>query len=218
MKHSSYGSVRKWSIISGISLLVMAIAAGIAYGGILQLIHVEGDAIATAANIEAYASEYFMGILLWILILVTDLLVSFGFYRFLSTIGTTAALVSGLLRLIYSIILGIGIVFMAFQNIAAFLRIWSFGLMIFGLHLIVTGALLWHGPKVLKVLGVLLLISGIGYCLVHGIENFFPWNSELATTLESWLGIPMAAGEFLFGLWLLIFGGRGIKTPVPDGV
>ena len=223
MNYYSKNTVRLWSIISGASLLVMAVAAGIAYGSILNQLYVEGSPAATAVNIENNASLYLTGALLWCLILLTDLAVSYGFYRFLSTLKKIPAMASGLLRLVYSLILAAGIVFMFRGNIENFMHLWSAGLIIFGFHLVITGATLFYGTNLQKILGVLLIIAGTGYSLVHGIQNFLPAEELFAAKIETILMIPMTAGELLFGIWLLIFGGRRLSQRssdrrVPDAV
>ena len=199
----------------------MAVAAGIAYGNLLPLIYVEGNPTATAAQIQTYPGQYIAGILLWILILLTDITVSYGFYRYLATIRRTPALVSGLLRLVYSGFLAIGIVYMMRSDIQSFMNLWSVGLVIFGLHLIITGAVLLAGGVMEKVFGVLLVVSGFSYTLVHGIENFIPQAYTFALTIEQIMSIPMAAAELLFALWLIAFGGRKTNRstaahPEPD--
>ena len=211
MNYSDKKAVRLWSIISGVSLLVMAIAAGVAYGNILNQIYIEGSPQSTSLNIQNNASLYFAGSLLWCLILLTDIAVSYGFYRFLNTLRRIPALISGLLRLVYSAILAAGITQLFRGDIQSFMQIWSVGLFIFGFHLIITGFTLFYGTNLLKILGVLLIIAGAGYSLVHGIENFLPGGESLAGKVEKILMVPMTAGELLFGIWLLFRGGRRIN-------
>lgn len=208
MKEHRLNSLRSWSVISGVSLLIMAVAAGIAYGSLLPRVYVEGNPTATAAQIQTYPGQYLGSILLWVLILLTDITVSYGFYRYLATIRRIPALVSGLLRLIYSGFLAIGIAYMMRGDIESFMDLWSVGLVIFGLHLIVTGAVLLSGFTIQKVFGLLLAVSGFSYTLVHGIENFIPQAYAFASTFEQIMSIPMAAAELLFAVWLIAFGGR----------
>ncbi len=207
MNNYSKNTVRTWSIISGVSIIVMAVAAGIAYGYVLNQLYVEGSRSATAANIENNSTLYLFGSLLWCLILLTDLAVSYGFYRFLRTIRKIPSLAAGLLRLAYSVILAAGIVFMFRGDIESFLNYWTIGLFIFGFHLVITGITVLYGTNLLRILGVLLITAGIGYSLVHGILIFMPEAADLAARLENILRIPMTTGELLFGIWLLARGG-----------
>lgn len=208
MTNSANQQIRRWSIISGISLLIMAIAAGYAYGYVFNQIYVAGNAIATLNNIQANTMIYVTGILAWGVILVTDLLVTYGFYIYLKSVNGKQALVSGLLRLVYSLVLAIGILALIRNDMTLFEGIWSFGLIIFGFHLTVTGIAIVGKSGLLRILGILLMIAGIGYSIVHGLYNFLPNLDYFTASLESVLALPMTAGELLFGIWLMIKGGK----------
>jgi len=200
--------IRFWSKVSGISLIIMAIAAGYAYGVSFMQIYVSGNPAQTLTNIQNYQSLFMTGAYLWCLILVTDLIVSYGFYRYLAPFHRPWAITSGLLRLIYSLFLGVGIVFLFGKNLESFRLMWSLGLFIIGFHLIATGIGAYYSSEVPKILVLLLVIAGISYSLINGLQNFFPQAEALAKTLETILMIPMTIGEMSFGLWLLIRGGR----------
>lgn len=217
MTNSTKQQIRHWSIISGISLLIMAVAAGYAYGYVFNQIYVAGNAIATFNNIQANNMVYVTGILAWGVVLVTDLLVTYGFYVYLKSLNRKQALVSGLLRLVYSLVLAIGILSLIRNDMALFNGIWSFGLIIFGFHLTVTGMAITKETGLLRILGILLMIAGIGYSMVHGLYSFLPNLDYFTASLESVLVLPMTAGELLFGIWLLIKGGKNTSQQFSDG-
>lgn len=150
------------------------------------------------------------------MILITDLIVTYGFYKFLKTMHKTLAFASGILRLVYSLILGMAIIYLLLKMPDKFMVIWSAGLFIIGFHLIVTGLAVMRSTVFLKVLGVLLIIAGTGYSLIHGIDIFFPHKTELVSILVSILAIPMTIGELSFGLWLLIRGGKPLSPQASD--
>lgn len=221
MKTSNNNPIRFWSITSGISLLIMAIAAGYAYGFSFNQIYVENNTLQTMTNIQSNSTLFYSGAIVWCLILATDIIVSYGFYRFLKPIHKPIALISGSLRLTYSVFLAIGIAFLFGKNTEIFLKMWSLGLFVFGFHLIITGIGVLISTETHNLLGLLLIIAGIGYSLIHGLQNFIPQVSTFATYLETYLTIPMTVGELSFGIWLLIKGGRKINQqpsndPVPD--
>lgn len=209
-------SIRFWSVISGVSLLVMAVAAGVAYGFIFNSFYVEGNAAATTMKIQANTGLYYTGAALWCLIFITDLIVTYGFYRFLRPLNKPLAYASGILRLIYSFLLGLAIIFLLLKKPGDFVWIWSAGLLIFGFHLIATGIAVMSSTVFLKVLGVLLIVAGAGYSLISGIQTFFPQATELVQTLESVLVVPMTVGELAFGIWLLIRGGKNLSRQASD--
>ncbi|HCX02879.1 MAG TPA: hypothetical protein DHM42_00210 [Clostridiales bacterium] len=216
MKINYKNKIRFWSIISGISLIIMAIAAGYAYGFSFNQIYVESDSIQTMINILANSTLYYSGVIVWCLILITDLIVAYGFYRYLKPVNKTVASLSGVLRLIYSIFLAIGIVFLFGKSTEVFLKMWSLGLIVIGLHLTVTGLGVFQSNKTPNILGVLLIIAGIGYSLIHGLQNFLPQIQNFTDSLESILSIPMTIGELSFGIWLLVRGGKNINQQFSD--
>lgn len=219
MKTSKMNPIRFWSIVSGTSLLIMAIAAGYAYGISLSQIYVENNPLQTMTNIQSNSTLFYSGAIVWCLIFVTDIIVSYGFYRYLRPAHKTIAILSGVLRLIYSTFLAIGIAFLFGKNIEIFLKVWSLGLFIFGFHLIITGIGIFKSNKTPGLFGLLLIIAGIGYSLTHGLQNFVPQAVSLAALLETYLSIPMTVGELIFAMWLLTRGGRIINQQpsiVPD--
>jgi len=219
MKTSKMNPIRFWSIVSGTSLLIMAIAAAYAYGISLNQIYVENNPLQTMTNIQLNSTLFYSGAIVWCLIFATDIIVSYGFYRYLRPAHKTIAILSGVLRLIYSTFLAIGITFLFGKNIEIFLKVWSLGLFIFGFHLIITGIGIFKSNKTPGLFGLLLIIAGIAYSLTHGLQNFVPQAVSLAALLETYLTIPMTVGELTFAIWLLIKGGRIINQQpsiVPD--
>jgi len=197
-------SIRSWSLISGVSIFIMAIAAGIAYGMIFPSLYREADPMQTLQLIEANRGAFRAMNLLFMVILVTDLLVSYGFCVIITPFGRRLASLVSLTRFIYSGILAVALYYLFGKQMEGFLRIWSFGLFLFGFHLMLIGSVLLQGRWLVKLLGVLLLIGGVGYSLIHGIETFAPQSSQAAMLLEDGLSIPMATGELILGFWLVL--------------
>ena len=201
-------STRFWSIVSGFSLLIMAIAAGYAYGFSFNQIHVENNHLQTLSNIQSNRTLFYSGAFVWFIILITDIIVSYGFYRYLKPTHKKIAIISGTLRLIYSVFLAIGISFLFAKNTETFLKIWSLGLFVFGFHLTITGVGLFLNIETPKLFSLLLIIAGLGYSLTNGLDNFVPQATAYIAQLERILVIPMTVGELSFAIWLLIKGGR----------
>src|SRR5690606_21747813 len=56
----------------------------------------------------------------------------------------------------------------------AFHIIWSIGLIIFGLHLMIVGYLTFKSDNVPKLISILLLIASISYIIIHFNYTFLP--------------------------------------------
>lgn len=96
--------------------------------------------------------------------------------------------------------------------LARFDRLWSFGLILFGIHLIFLSIASFRFEN--KIIGILLLAAGISYFLVHTKEGFLPQFSDFTARLEAILTIPMTLGEMIFALWMIIRGGKMKKKAV----
>lgn len=208
MNNTQTNTIRFWSLVSGISLLIMTLAAGYAFGVSFNQLYVPNDNALTLLNVEQNNTLFLTGILAWTIILITDFIVSYGFYRYLLPINKTWAVASGILRATYSVFLGIAIVFLSFKNFENFQYIWTAGLIAFGFHLAATGIGTLHSEKIPKILGILLIIAGVSYSLVSGLQILAPRLENFTTSLNSILAVPMMIGELSFGVWLLVRGGK----------
>jgi hypothetical protein len=85
----------------------------------------------------------------------------------------------------------------AMQGMTSFNDIWYVGQLLFGLHLLLLGYLAYRSGYIPRVLGALLVISGLGYAT----DSFGAVLSE-----GSWTDITSFTflGEFLLALWLVI--------------
>lgn len=201
-------SKRTVSLIGGITLLIMTVFSIFAFGIVLGSIYVEGAPAETLHNIQTQFPLYMAGNISWILILIMDVIVAGCFYLYLRDTHKPLAAASGLLRLIYTFVFAIGIAHLFINNISTYMQYWSIGLIIIGLHLIVTGIATFYDADIPKIIGILLIIAGSAYSLIHGIYNFAPMYEDLGHSIETVMAVPMTLGELSFGIWLLAKGGR----------
>ncbi|UOQ44319.1 DUF4386 domain-containing protein [Halobacillus salinarum] len=219
---------QKAAIFSGIALLVMTLAAFFAQGYVHSSLVVEGDAVTTLKNIQASQSLFRLEVLGWMIIVIADVVVAWGFYVFLKPFHRSYALLAGGLRLLYTAILAIAVAqlftaarigqqsvsgissdtsaLQAMSSLTAFEAIWSLGLIIFGLHLISVGLVTMNTKKIPKVISILVILAGISYSLIHFMYNFVPQMESFTGLLELILMAPMLIGELGFGIWLLVKG------------
>lgn len=228
-------SQRRAAVIAGITMLVMAGCAAFTVGFVNSSLIVKDDAGATANNIYNSLALFRSGIFGWLVILVGDIIVSWALYSFLKQVDNSVALLGAWFRLIYCAILGASILNLVYVllilsgsnsltaqsdqlngqvmlYINAFNKMWSFGLIVFGLHLLVIGKLALKSGFIPKILGILLLIAAVSYIIVHLLHVFFPQFEQITAILENILSLPMALGELVLSIWLLIKGGRTAKV------
>lgn len=203
---------RTSALIAGVSLLIMALSAGIAYGFLHKQLVVPGNATATALSIAANQTDFIVEIALWWLIFTTDIIVSIALYNFYKVADKGLAVASMCFRLAYSLILGVSIMFLAtagsvgseaLHRIQLFEKIWSVGLIIFSVHLFLLGLLGIKSKSTPLPLSWLIIAAGFCYMLLHSLFNLGNTASNLATIIEPFLSIPMALAELILAIWLI---------------
>lgn len=224
-------SFKKTARITGILYLVIIIAAGFAEGVVRSGIIVSGDATATANNILASESFFRLGFVSDLVAFLCDLAVSILLYVLLKPVNKTLSLIAAALRLLaHPAIATINLInhfmpLLLLNNnsylqvfepaqlqtlVLLFLEAHNVGYLIagafFGVHLLLLGYLIFKSELFPEIIGVLLVISSLGY-IVDSFGNFlFPGNEIIL----GWIvGVSAAVGEVSFTLWLLI---KGVKT------
>ncbi len=230
MKKINSISQRKSALIAGISLLVMAVVAGLSYGYLHGNLVVADDAQATLDNLKTSTDLFYAEIFGWKVIFILDGLVAWSLYHFFKKSNKGLAFLSSFLRVIYTAFLGIAIYNLpqvmtvindqlgqfgmnngmdqVMHYLNSFEDIWSKSLIIFGFHLTLLGFLAFKADYVPKIWGVLLVIAGFSYSYLHGMYAFFPQIKEHLIVIESILSVPMIVGEVGFAVWLVARGGK----------
>lgn len=203
------------ALFSGISLVVMALAAGFSAGYIPGKFILEGDPTGTIYNLESMTELFRMNLLGWFIIVIADLIVSWGVYVLFKKVDDKLALLSGMFRFFYTVFLVIAVTFLLklvtvesleirdLVNIEMFNAVWSMGLIIFALHLLTLGVLMLKTDFIPKVFSVLMLIAAVGYLLIQTLDTFFPGLGQIQTVLEYILVVPMTVGELAFAIFLI---------------
>ena len=230
--HTADISLRQAAIVTGIAIVVMAVAAVFATDVVLGRLIVPGDAAATFHNIKASETLYRTGIFSWLIILICDVLAAWGLYVFLKPVNKSLSLLMAWFRLVYAAILGAALLNCVdvlllvrgadqlaawgvdrlqehvLLSINAFDGLWSIGLVVFGFHILVLGYLTYKSGYTPKIFGVLLMIAFLGYLIIHSANLLIPDYGNYIKIIEWILLIPMVIGELGLAIWLLFKGGR----------
>jgi len=230
-------SQRQAAIVAGIALLLMTVAAIFATGILSDKLIVPEDAAATVENLRISEIQFRAGIFSWLIILICDILAAWGLYIFFRPVNRDLSLLTAWFRLIYVAIFGTAIanliivlllvtgktqlalmaseqlqaLVMLFKN--AFDSVWSFGLIVFGIHILLLGYLAYKSGYVPKVFGVLMIISFLGYIVIHLGNLLLPEFENVKLIIEWIFVLPMIVGELGLGVWLLI---QGIRNKIPE--
>lgn len=209
------------ALIGGASLLLIAIIAPIAIFGILAELFDPLNAGNTFQNLQNSKNQFRIAIALLLIITILEVIVPWAFYIFFKPVNDSLSLLTAWFRLMYTAIFGASVLNlfhalkwieqqsgsvspdmlsaqtqMAIEN---FYDGWNFSLAVFGIHLILLGILAIRAGYMKKILGILILISGMGY----SVDGFGKILSEKYSVEVSAFTF---AGEVILIFWLLIKG------------
>ncbi|WP_411028901.1 DUF4386 domain-containing protein [Spongiimicrobium sp. 3-5] len=212
-------SLGKAALISGLGLLLMALTVPFAEFYIFPKL-ISDDPTETVNNILSNKMLFTTSIFLHFITLLCDIVVAWALYIFLKPVMKSFSLLTAWFRLIYT-----AMYLVALTNLIKILNLvgisakaehgeladsvmfyfssfqleWSFGLVIFGIYLLLLGYLVYKSSYVPNVFGILLLIAGFGY-LTHTLGTFFIPDWDLDFLFFTFFG------ELIFMVWLLVKG------------
>ena len=208
---------RRWSTATGMALFLMAAAGGFTYGYAHPLLHVIDDPTATSAAVQSRPILLWLVAAVWAAVALLDLLVSYGIYVVYRGSARVLSILAAAVRVIYTIVLVVAVAelwSLLFNNYAtsaldrfdSFEKIWSRGLVIFGVHLLMLSRLVIYAKRSGALVAMLLGVGGAGYVVVNGLKVFGSQLLVMQDLLIAVLSIPMVLGELLFALVLLTSG------------
>jgi hypothetical protein len=220
-------SLGKAAFIAGFAILISAIAAPIAEFSIYPMLVVPGKAEETTKNIIANANLFRAGIFCYMLTFICDVVIAWGLYILLKPVNENLSMLTAWLRLIYTIMAAVALVNLVVVarllntsnnlttlspdqlyaqvkiSLTAFRSGWSFSFVFFSIHLGLLGYLIIRSKYIPSILGILLIITGLGWLIGNLQPILFP-----QFTINSTIINIAGSFELIFMLWLLIKGAR----------
>jgi hypothetical protein len=212
-------NARTASLTAGISLVLMAALAGVgvfaAVGGLVT----PGNATQTLADIRDAEGLFRLGIASLIGVVALDVIVAWALHRVFRPVHPGASLLAAVFRLVYSgvFLVAIGqllgvlrllgpephlealspdlVQTQVMLQIDAFHDLWATGLVLFGLHLLIVGSLVYRAVVLPRFLAILVVVAGLGY-VFDSLAAILAFNVPEISTIT----FP---GEVLLALWLL---------------
>lgn len=217
-------SWRRACLVAGVALLVMAALAGFAIPVAVDGLVTPGDATQTAKDLTASEGVFRLGVVSLLLVATLDVVVAWALYTVFSPVSRALSLLAALFRLVYAGVFLVAVAqlvgalrllehdslgaFSADQRnaqvllgVEAFHDTWDMGLFLFGLHLLVVGALAYRSGFVPRFLAVLVAVAGFGYAF-DSVAAAASGGSLLK------IGAFTFVGEFLLAIWLVARAGR----------
>lgn len=226
-------SVRHASVVAGASLVLMAAFALVGNFVAVEGLVTAGDASRTAADILGSPGLFRAGIASLAVVVALDIVVAWALYRVFAPVDPALSMLAAAFRFVYAgvflvaigrlvsavdLLTGAGmegfevgqVQALALAEIEGFGDVWSAGLALFGVHLLVVGYLAWRSGYVPRWLGVLLVVAACGY-LFDSLAAILV--GDAAPTIAAFTFL----GEVLLAVWLLVRGRRLGSISVPTG-
>jgi hypothetical protein len=196
---------------TGAALLVMAALSGVAYGVIHGMFYVAQNPQATIIALQKYSSLLWLELGIWALIAILDVVVSIAVFLLYKSANQALACASMVFRLVYTGFLIVASIVLsnaffagakAYDRFVQFEQVWTMGLVLFGIHLVLLGILGLRSTTP-KLVSFLLIVGGSCYFGIHILKVFPGAATSLAGVLEPFFVLPMALSELVLAFWLL---------------
>jgi len=226
-------TLRQAALVAGLASLAPLVLGGAPFAEfyVLPKLIVAGDTAATVANVVAHRGLLVAGILALFLTFLGDVVLAWALYVLLAPVNRALSLLVAWLRLVYTAIAFGGLMHLVtalrliddtahreaigagpFHTqvellIRSFRSPEGFGLVLFGIHLVLLGVLVARSGYIPKLLGVLLMLAGVGYALTYLRPYLYP-GLDVKFLMVTFFG------ELVFSFWLVL---RGWRIPEPEG-
>lgn len=198
--------------IAGLLYLVPMLLAPFSMMYVPSVIVVAGDAVATAQNLASSQSLFRLGIAADVLVVLSEIALTAVLYVVLRPAGHALALTATFARLAMTVLQAVNVLVLlvVLQVPTSSLvlmnaheqcvHVWE---LLFGLHCITVGVLVFRSGYFPRVFGALMGLAGLGYSL-NGMGNVLaPANAPLFASI---VAVAALIGEVPFVFWLLFRG------------
>jgi len=215
------------ALVAASSLLVMSVLSPVAFFAIFpRLIH-PADIPQSIRDLAAHPNTFLALIFCYQLTFIADILAAWALYIFLKPTNSALSLLAAWFRLAYSVMAlsallklvaafrlarecgwgtgaGSPLVAQVQLLVAEFRYGWGFSLIVFAVHLLLLGYVVYRSGYVPKLLGILLAINGAGYLA----DSLQPFTFSIPYLFIAFFG------ELIFMLWLFAKGRKVGQIPV----
>ncbi len=193
-------SLRQAARVVGIGFIASFILAIIVGNFLLPNFINPGDTDELAGDIDENERAFNMAVGLYLVILTLDAAIALGLYVVLKPANRTLASLSRDLRLLYVVIMLIGLFALTFHliDVYDYGTIKLLGYLFFTAHILVTGFTVFISGYISMVIGILMMIAFISYILAFYLSSLVPEGILVIFMLF------MIIAELSLSVWLLI--------------
>lgn len=221
-------TLRQAALIAGFGYLLGPVTY--AEFSIYPRLVIPGNIEQTVQNLATHRTLFGAAILCYLIEFIEDVVIAWALYVLLVPVNRALSRLTAWFRLVYTAIALFGLLKLvtvfnlvntpdyltAFgtQQLNAQIKLllgtfrddWSIGLVLFGIHLVLLGYLIYRSGYIPKLLGVLLVIDGLGW-VIDSLQPYLYPKVNLKFIFLTYFG------EIFLMLWLLIRGWK-IREPI----
>ena len=194
-------SINKIARVAGLVILILIIVGSYVFFALNTGLEPPGETAIAAAN-SIKANEWLLTIFILsvLIMIICNVFLALAFYLLLKQINKNLSFLGMVIRLIYTIIFAISMVFLFIEPLL-FNYVFLIGQIFFAIHIIFLGYLILKSDYIPKIPGVLFIIGGsLGY-IIESLTSFFSPNYV-------WISAPgivvAVIAEISLSLWLLL--------------
>ena len=223
-------TLRQAALVAGFSYLLNPVTyAEYVYPKLV----IPGNIAQTAQNISAHGGLFLAAIFCYLISFIGDVVLAWSLYVLLAQVNRSLSLLASWFQLVYAAVALCGtlnlVTVFRLLNTPDYLKIfgpgplnaqvdlllhtfrydWSMSLVLFGIHLVLLGYLIFRSRYIPWIIGILLVIDGLGW-VIDSIGPYLLPNLPLGFITITFFG------ELIFMLWLLIRGWKLHEPTVPS--
>lgn len=226
------GRARRYALVAGMGYVVLFALGVFANFFVREGLIVADDATTTAANIAESEALFRGGMVAFLVIFIVDVVVAWALYMLFKKANEGISLVTAWFRIVYTVFLGVAVVFFfqalqllsrseslavftteqlnaqALVALDTFNTTWLIGLLAFGVHLVLLGALVINSRWAPRALGYVLIVAGLAYVADTVAHTLVGNYVDYETVFLVIVAVPSVIAEGWFGIWLLLKGGK----------
>ena len=221
VSHNDGLTLRQAALVAGFAYLLNPVSY--AEFSIYPKLVIPGNIEQTVQNITAHHQLFVVAILCYLVSFIGDVVIAWSLYFLLAPVNKALSLLTAWFRLVYAAMalcatFSLVSVFRLLTApdyrtlfgsgplnaqvrllLSSFRWDWSMSLVLFGIHLVLLGYLIFRSSYIPRIMGILLVINGLGW-IIDSLGPYLLPNANLGFTFITFFG------EVVFMLWLLIMG------------
>jgi len=210
---------------SGIAYLIIFITGFYANFTILEALVDFDNKSLTTSNIIDHSTQFRNGLLGFLVMLVSDVFLIWSLFKITALTQKMFSYAASLFRGLHAMFFAIALVKLlgiyhftyqatntvelqsiVFDLLTKFDKLWTIGLLFFGVHLLLLGFLGFKSQCIPKIISSFLILAAFGYFIDGLSKLFFARYTDYKSYFEAIVIGTGVIGEFSFTIWLFVKG------------